>query len=71
MKTRLKTLRGNYILFRYVVEGKSPVIELKDRNGKFWYCKLVGEDFKVVSVTSRSMFEDLEQGEEPLLTKKL
>ena len=41
-----KTLRGNYILFRYVIDGNIPVIEVKDRNGKYWYCKLVGEVFE-------------------------
>lgn len=54
-----KTLRGNYILFRYVIDGNIPVIEVKDRNGKYWYCKLVGEVFKVVSVTSRPILDDL------------
>ena len=54
-----KTLRGNYILFRYIIEEDVPVIELKDRNGKFWYCKLVGSVFKVISVTSRPIFEEL------------
>ncbi len=54
-----KTLRGNYILFRYIIENELPVIELKDRNGKFWYCKLEGGVFKVISVTSRSLFDEL------------
>jgi len=53
-----KTLRGSYILFRYVIEGKSPVIELKDRNGKFWYCKLVDGEFGVINVTSKSIFDE-------------
>jgi hypothetical protein len=54
-----KTLRGNYILFRYVVNEDVPTIELKDRNGKFWYCKLVDGVFKVINVTSRSVFDEL------------
>jgi hypothetical protein len=59
MENKPKTLRGNYILFRYlIVEKNIPVIELKDRNGKFWYCKLVDGVFKVISVTSRSVFEE-------------
>lgn len=54
-----KTLRGNYILFRYTVEENIPMIELKDRNGKFWYCKLVDGVFKVISVTSKSLFDSI------------
>jgi hypothetical protein len=54
-----KTLRGNYILFRYVIEESIPVIELKDRNGKFWYCRLTDGVFKVTSVTSKSLFDEL------------
>ena len=54
-----KTLRGNYILFRYVVEKDVPMIELKDRNGKFWYCQLVDGVFKVINVTAKSLFDEL------------
>jgi len=54
-----KTLRGNYILFRYIIEENVPVIELKDRTGKFWYCRLTGGVFKVTSVTSKSLFDEL------------
>lgn len=56
-----KTLRGNYILFRYIVKDGVPVIELKDRNAKFWYCKLEKDVFKVVSVTSKSIFDNVSE----------
>jgi len=59
MGKKPRTLRDNYILFRYVIEGEAPVIELKDRNGKFWYCKLVDGVFKVTSVTSKSLFDEM------------
>jgi len=59
MEKKPRTLRGNYILFRYVIEGEAPIIELKDRNGKFWYCKLVDGVFKVTSVTSKSLFDEM------------
>ncbi len=56
-----KTLRGNYILFRYIVKDGVPVIELKDRNAKFWYCKLEGEEFRIVSVASKSVFDAIDK----------
>lgn len=59
MESKPKTLRGNYILFRYIIEEDAPVIELKDRNGKFWYCKLIDGEFHVTSVTSKSLFDEL------------
>lgn len=58
-----KTLRGNYILFRYIVHEGVPTIELKDRNGKFWYCQLQGERFRIINVTAKSLFDEL--GENP------
>lgn len=62
---QVKTARGNYIHFKYMHTKKGElVIEIKDRNKKFWYYKLKSSGFRIINVTSSSVFdqtpEDLE-----------
>ena len=56
---KIKIARGNYIHFKYLVRDGTPFIEMKDRNKKFWYYKFENGEFKIISVTSKSIFEDL------------
>ena len=55
----IKIARGNYIHFKYLVRDGIPFIEMKDRNKKFWYYKFENGEFKIISVTSKSIFAEL------------
>ena len=55
----IKTVRGNYILFKYMEKDGLPLIEIKDRNKKFWYYEFKDGEFIVVTVTAKSLFDEL------------
>jgi hypothetical protein len=57
--SEIKTARGNYIHFKYLVRSGVLYLEIRDRNKKFWYYKLNKGKFIVVSVASKPMFEEV------------